>query len=151
MLKQVFLQIHIPVIVNLTHVKVSYRKLPPPPFCCLFLSSHFCLAEPSTHWPKIVTFFSKISNCCQLNSGSVLGLARTGLIFTELHLAKQSRVFHTMCRHAGFRWGGAGGREHSRGSGGHSCGSVRESGSVLRVCFVYSPFFCIIVVPDLFV
>ena len=47
----------------------------------------------------------------------VLGLARTGLIFTRLqegaqpggggwpHLAKQSLVFHTMWRHAGFRWG----------------------------------------------
>ena len=49
---------------------------------------------------------------------NVLGLARTGLIFTGLqegaqqggggwpHLAKQSPVFHTMWRHAGFRWGG---------------------------------------------
>jgi len=33
------------------------------------------------------------------------------------HLAKQSRVFHTMCHHAGFRWGVAGRGELSRGSG----------------------------------
>ena len=47
----------------------------------------------------------------------VLGLARTGLIFTRIqegtqpggggwpHLAKQSPVFHTMWCHAGFWWG----------------------------------------------
>jgi len=50
-----------------------------------------------------------------------------------------------MSRHAGFRWGGVVRQELTRGSGGHSGGSVRESGSVLRVCFVYSPFFCIVV------
>jgi len=36
--------------------------------------------------------------------------------------------------------GGAARRERSRGSGWHSGGAVRESGCVLRVCFVYSPF-----------
>jgi len=45
-----------------------------------------------------------------------------------------------MCRHSGFRWGGAGRRECSCGSGGHSGGAVWERGSVLLVCFVYSPF-----------
>jgi len=42
--------------------------------------------------------------------------------------------------HAGFRWEGAARRELTCGSGGHSGDAVQESGSVLRVCFVYSPF-----------
>jgi len=45
-----------------------------------------------------------------------------------------------MCHQAGFWWKGAGGRKLSRRSGGHSGGLVGESGSVLLVCFVYSPF-----------
>ena len=80
---------------------------------------------------------------------NVLGLARTGLIFTGLqegaqlggggwpHLAKQSRVFHTRCRHAGFRWGGAVRRELTRGSGACGAGAVWESGSVF---VVFSPY-----------
>jgi len=95
----------------------------------------------------------------------VLGLARTGLIFTGIqegnpgrdtagradpNLAKESRVFHTMCCHTGFRWGGAARRELTRGSGGHKSGSVRESGSALQALFCgfvfYIPLFCIIVV-----
>jgi len=39
--------------------------------------------------------------------------------------------------------GGAGRGELARGSGVHRGGAVRESGSVLRVCFVYSPFFSV--------
>ena len=57
--------------------------------------------------------------------------------------------------HAGFQWGGAGRGEITRGSGGHSGGSVRESGSVLWAlfcCFVLCiPLFCIVVVPVPFV
>jgi len=80
---------------------------------------------------------------------NVLSSARTGLIFTRLQEGAQPggltqpqpgqrRVFHTMCLHAG--WGEEARRELTRGSGGHSGGSVQESGSVLLVCFVYSPF-----------
>jgi len=73
---------------------------------------------------------------------NVLGSARPGLIFTRIqeeaqpggltqpHLAKQSRVFHTMCRHAGFQWRGAARRELTRGSGACGAGPVRENGSV---------------------
>ena len=85
---------------------------------------------------------------------AVLGLARTGLIFTGLqegaqpggggwpHLAKQSPVFHAMCRHAGFRWGGAARRERCRGLGGRGASAVRESGCLGRTvrCCVFSLF-----------
>ena len=63
------------------------------------------------------------------------------------NLAKQSRVFHTMCHHAGFWWGGAGRRwELTRGSGA-CCGGAGEwlsglCGSLL--CFL---LICIVVVP----
>jgi len=73
---------------------------------------------------------------------SVLGSARTGLIFTELREGAQSggltqpppgqtsRVFHTMWRHAGFRWGGR------RGGGTHSQMRSAQRRSCLgeRVC-----------------
>ena len=67
------------------------------------------------------------------------------------HLAKQSRAFHTMCHHAGFRWGG------SWVAGTHSrLGSVQQRGSgravlwVVRfvLCFLH---ICIVVVPVRFV
>jgi len=53
----------------------------------------------------------------------VLGSARTGLIFTRIQEGAQPgglaqpqprRVFHTMCHHAGFWWGGGAGGTHSR-------------------------------------
>jgi len=83
---------------------------------------------------------------------NVLGLARTGLIFTGLqegaqpggggwpHLAKQSPIFHTMWHHAGFRCGGAVRRERSRGLGGRGASAVRESGCLGRTvrCCVFS-------------
>jgi len=75
---------------------------------------------------------------------NVLGLARTGLIFTRIqegtqpggltqtHLAKQSRVFHTMYCHAGFRCGvGAAGTHLRLGRAG--AGPVWENGSLGRV------------------
>jgi len=94
----------------------------------------------------------------------VLGSARTGLIFTGLqegaqlggltqpNLAKQSRVFHTMCRHAGFWWGGAAGRELTRARE-HSAAvwserAVRPERAVLFCWFVLCiPLICIVVVP----
>jgi len=36
------------------------------------------------------------------------------VVWPNPNLAKQSRVFHTMCRHAGFWWGGRCGGTHSR-------------------------------------
>jgi len=78
----------------------------------------------------------------------VLASARRGLIFTRsqkgtqpgglTHLAKQSRVFHTMCRHAGFGLGGAGQRE---GATARECAAAGgESGSVRSalLCCVFS-------------
>ena len=83
----------------------------------------------------------------------VLGLARTGLIFSGLqegaqlggggwpHLAKQSPVFHTMCPHAGFRWAG--------GRGGNSLAAWGDAAPVLfgraavwvvRFVVVFSPY-----------
>jgi len=57
------------------------------------------------------------------------------------HLTKQNRVFHTMCCHAGFRWGGAGRRELTHGSGACSAGPVWQSGSLgCVVCVVHSPY-----------
>ena len=88
------------------------------------------------------TWTRSCAACCRCPG--VLGLARTGLIFTGLqegaqpggrgwpHLAKQSPVFHTMCRHAGFRWGW-----------GRPCGAgaVRESGFCFcRVFSLFVPF-----------
>ena len=71
----------------------------------------------------------------------VLVLARKGLIFTwsrkgqnwagSPHLAKQNRVFHTMCCHAGFRWGIAGRRELTHGLG------ARDSSLGERLCGLY--------------
>jgi len=93
---------------------------------------------------------------------AVLGSARTGLIFTGIQEGAQlggltqpqpgqtepGIPYHVP--HAGFRWGGAGRRELSRGWGGHSGGSVRESRSVLRALFCWFvlciPLFCIAVV-----
>ena len=77
-------------------------------------------------------------------------MARTGLIFTGLqegaqlgegwpHLAKQSRVFHTMCRHAGFWWGGgAAGTQSWLGSARHrSCPGERVCcASLCRIFFL---------------
>jgi len=92
---------------------------------------------------------------------NVLGLARTGLIFTGLqegaqpaqpagggwrHLAKQSPVFHTMCSH-GLRWGGAARRELTCGSGARGTSPVRESGSVLWSVLSCFLLICIVVVP----
>jgi len=87
---------------------------------------------------------------------NVLGLARTGLIFTGLqegaqpggagwpHLVKQSPVFHTMCRHAGFRWGGGHGG-NSLAAWGAQRQSCRLSGSCgLLLCFL---LICTVVVP----
>ena len=66
------------------------------------------------------------------------------------NLAKQSRVFHSMCRHAGFRWGGAGRREISHGSG--ACSSCRGERLSLLFCFVLCiPLTCIVAVPVPFV
>jgi len=85
---------------------------------------------------------------------NVLGLARTGLIFTGLqegaqlggggspHLAKQSPVF-SIPSHVMSRWvpvGGAARWELTHGSGGCGAGPVRESGSVVRVCILFSPY-----------
>jgi len=58
------------------------------------------------------------------------------------HLAKQSPVFHTMCCHAGFRWGGAARRELTCGLWGRGAGPVRESGCLGRAvrCCVFSLF-----------
>ena len=57
------------------------------------------------------------------------------------HLAKQSRVFHTMCRHAGFWWGGAGRRELTHGLGAWHQSSPGERGSVgCAICVVFSPY-----------
>jgi len=55
------------------------------------------------------------------------------------NLAKQSPVFHTMCRHAGFRWGGRHGGKLSRGSGVCGTGPVRENGSV-GLCGLFCVF-----------
>jgi len=80
----------------------------------------------------------------------VLGLARTGLIFTRSQegtqpdgLTPPGQTEPGIPYHVPPCWvlgGGAGRRELSRGSGGLSGGAVRESGSVLRVCFVFSPY-----------
>jgi len=44
-----------------------------------------------------------------------------------------------MCRHAGFRWGGAGWQELTRSSGARSAGLVQEIGSLgCVVCVVFS-------------
>jgi len=81
---------------------------------------------------------------------AVLGLARTGLIFTGLQegaqpggLTPPGQTEQGIPYHVPSRWVSVGGsrqQELSRGSGGHSGGAVQESGSVLLVCFVYSPF-----------
>ena len=83
---------------------------------------------------------------------SVLGLARTGLIFTGIqegaqpggggwpHLAKQSPVFYTMCRHGGFRWGGRRGGKALAAWVGAAPVLFRESGCcTVRGC-VFSLF-----------
>ena len=68
------------------------------------------------------------------------------------HLAKQNRVFHTMCRHAGFRLGVG-----SRAVGTHSRLGRTPQQWVVRVapsvvCFVLCiPLICIVVVPVPFV
>jgi len=81
----------------------------------------------------------------------VLGSARTGLTFTGIQegaqpggLTPPGQTEPGIPYHVPPRWvtvgAGAAQRELSRGSGGLSSGAVREGGSVLRVCFVYSPF-----------
>ena len=60
---------------------------------------------------------------------------------TDSHLAKQSRVFHSMCRHAGFQWGGAARREFTRGSGVRApVLSGRMALCVVRFVVVFSPY-----------
>ena len=56
------------------------------------------------------------------------------------HLAKQSRVFHTMCRHAGFWWGGSWGAGiHSRlGSAQQRCGLGERLCGLCGLCCVFS-------------
>jgi len=78
----------------------------------------------------------------------VLGLARTGLVFTRIQEGAQpggltqpqpGQTEPGIPYHVPSCWvpvGGAAWRELTRGSGGHSGGAVREGGSVLRVCFV---------------
>ena len=82
----------------------------------------------------------------------VLGLARTGLIFTGIqegaqpggggwpHLAKQSRVFHTMGRHAGFRWGGSGAARTLSRLGRAQRRSGFGRAAVVRFVVVFSPY-----------
>ena len=95
---------------------------------------------------------------------NVLGSARTGLIFTRIqegsqlggltlpNLVKQSRVFHTMCRHAGFLWGGGSGAVGTHSWFGRA---QRWLGPRERFCsaglFCVFPFFCIFVVTVPFV
>ena len=45
----------------------------------------------------------------------------------DANLAKQSRVFHTMCRHAGFRWGELGVAIHSQMGGSAAVRSERAA------------------------
>ena len=85
-------------------------------------------------------------------NNTVLGLARAGLIFTGLqegaqpggggwpHLAKQSPVFHTMCRHAGFRWGRRCGGKALAAWGGAASVLFRESGCCTGRGCVFSLF-----------
>jgi len=54
------------------------------------------------------------------------------------HLAKQSRVFHTMCRHAGFWLGGAGRRELTRASGARGGGHGERLSGLCGLCCVFS-------------
>jgi len=97
---------------------------------------------------------------------NVLRLARSGLIFTGIqegnpgrvtagcadpHLDKQRRVFHTMCCHAGFRWGGRGsGNSLAAWEGTAAVRSGRTALWVVRfvLCFL---LICTIVVPVPFV
>jgi len=83
---------------------------------------------------------------------NVLGLARTGLIFSRIQEGAQlagltqpqpGQTEPGIPYHVpsfGVPVGGAARRRLTRGLGGLSGGAVRESGSVLQVCFVYSPF-----------
>jgi len=57
---------------------------------------------------------------------------------TDSHLAKQSRVFHTMCRHAGFQWGGVGWRELTRGSGARGGGAGERLCGLCGLCCIFS-------------
>jgi len=85
----------------------------------------------------------------------VLGSVRTGLIFTGLqegaqpgaggwpHLAEQSPVFHTLWRHAGFRWGGRLG-ENPLAARERAAQVRSERVGLLLSCFL---LICIVVVP----
>ena len=107
------------------------------------------------------SFFTDLNSGCECEfSIPVLGSARRGLIFTGIQEGakpggltpadKQSRVFHTMCHHAGFWWGGAGRRELTCGSGAFGGGRWEQLCPFLLfvLCF---PLICIIVVPVPFV
>jgi len=83
--------------------------------------------------------------------GYVLASANTGLIFTGIQEGNPGRdtagrADPTWPNRAGYSipcavmLGSGVGGELSRGSGGHSGGAVRQSGSVVLVCFVYSPY-----------
>jgi len=90
------------------------------------------------------------STCmCEMSLGS----ARTGLIFTRIQEGAQlggltqpppGQSEPGIPYHVPSGWvpvgGGAAWRELTRSSGAHSGGAVRESSSVLLVCFVYSFF-----------
>jgi len=80
---------------------------------------------------------------------NVLGLARTGLIFTRIQEGAQpgeliqpqpGQTEQAVPYHVLSCWVPSVRRELTRGSGARSGGSVRESGSVLRVCSVFSPY-----------
>ena len=113
--------------------------------------AHYALARELEKIPldKEVKIYQYIDNVLM---GSVLGLVRTGLIFTGLQEGAQpggltqpqpGQTEPGIPYHVPSCWvpvGGAAWWELTRGLGGHSSSSVRENGSVLLVCFVYSPF-----------
>ena len=98
-----------------------------------------------------------------LSQPCVLGSARTGLIFTRIQEGAQpggltqpqpGQTEPGIPHHVPSCWvpvRGVARWELSRGSGGHSGGAVRESGSVLRALFcgfvLCNPLFYIVVVP----
>jgi len=78
----------------------------------------------------------------------VLGSARTGLIFTRIQEGAQpggltppgqtEQGIHTMCRHAGFRWGGAGRWELTCGSWIGSARWQERLSGLCGLCCVFS-------------